>query len=820
VTLGTPLRKAVRDLQQERARTLLVALAIALGIAGFGAVLSSYAVLTREMNSAYLATNPASFTIDTDRVDARLLEALVRREGVGAVEARRTLRARIRARPGDWRGLVLFVLPDFRNLRISTLVPQRGAWPPGPGELLIERDAFQVIGASVGDTVTVRTTEGEEATLRVGGSVHDVGQAQARMEQLAYGYATPEALVRLGQEPYLDQLKVVVSGDRNDEARVRRVAADVRHWLEDNGHPVRNVVVPPPGKHPHADIMGLLLLAQSSFGLLALGLSGILVVHLVTALMAAQTRQIGVMKAVGGSEWQIARLYLAQALALGGLAVLLAIPAGAVGGRAISRAMAVFLNFDVRSFAVPAWVYLLEIAVGLAAPLAAAAWPVLRGSAISVRDALADTGVRAPGFGEDALDRALAGVRGLSRPVLLSVRNAFRRRGRMALSLLTLGTAGVFFMSALNVRASMVHTLDRMFEAMRFDVVVAFATPQPLAAIERAAGATAGVERVEGWIATEASLVRPVDSAAATGAEPQAAASVHGAPAAASDRFSVLALPADSSLLELRTREGRGLRGAGGNAIVVNTRLAALEPAFAVGREVTLRMGHGTTTWRVVGQAFEPFAPATAYVSRERLEELAGGHLSGTTNSVRVALSPDARRDALAMTAVKAELEARLAREGLRPASLASKGERRVGFDEHMRMIYVLLVVVSSILGAVGALGLATATSLDVTERRRELGVLRAIGAAPAAIALLLVAESAFVALLGWALAALVAWPTSRLVGNALVHAMLRTGVDFAVEPLGPAVWLAVSLSLAALASVFPAWRAARLSVREALSHE
>ena len=158
--LRTPLLKAVRDLERERGRTLLVVLAIALGIAGFGAVLSSYAVLTRELNLAYLATNPASATIDTDRVDAALLDALRRQAGVADVEARRSLQARIRARPGDWRGLVLFVVPDFGGSRISTLVPQQGAWPPAPGELLIERDALQVVHASLGDSVTIRTTEG------------------------------------------------------------------------------------------------------------------------------------------------------------------------------------------------------------------------------------------------------------------------------------------------------------------------------------------------------------------------------------------------------------------------------------------------------------------------------------------------------------------------------------------------------------------------------------------------------------------------------------------------------------------------------------
>jgi ABC-type antimicrobial peptide transport system permease subunit len=48
--------------------------------------------------------------------------------------------------------------------------------------------------------------------------------------------------------------------------------------------------------------MGILLLAMSSFGLFVLVLSGILVINLLTAMMASQVRQIGVMKAIGGTR--------------------------------------------------------------------------------------------------------------------------------------------------------------------------------------------------------------------------------------------------------------------------------------------------------------------------------------------------------------------------------------------------------------------------------------------------------------------------------------------------------------------------------------
>src|SRR5207302_1315258 len=100
-------------------------------------------------------------------------------------------------------------------------------------------------------------------------------------------------------------VKLVVSGDALNERHIESVVADAQKTIESRGHPVTRIDIPTPGKHPHADIMGLLLLSLSSFGLFVLILSGVIVVNLLTALMAAQIRQIGIMKAIGGTRWQI-----------------------------------------------------------------------------------------------------------------------------------------------------------------------------------------------------------------------------------------------------------------------------------------------------------------------------------------------------------------------------------------------------------------------------------------------------------------------------------------------------------------------------------
>jgi len=779
--MTTLWRKAIRDFWQERARTTLVVLAIALGISAFAAVLSSYAILTRELDRGYLETNPASAVLRVDSIDNELVKAILQNPEVSDAEPRRTISGQIKAGPVQWRNLILFVVEDYGNIRVSKLVPESGAWPPATGEILIERDAFQVAKINVGDAVTVKTANGVETPLVISGSVHDVGQAQARMENIVYGYINLATLVQLGEEPHFDQLNILVAQNRFDEDHIRRVASDVEKLIEGRGHDVRRVEIPRPGKHPHSDLMGILLLAMSSFGLFVLVLSGILVINLLTAMMASQVRQIGVMKAIGGTRRQVARIYFSQALFLGIAAVIVSIPLGILGSRALCQYMAMFLNFDINSFAVPIWVYLLVALIGVIAPLLAAAYPVWRGTSTPVRVALADFGLSQTNFGAGAFDRALTRIGGTFSLIAFAIRNSFRRRARLVLTLLTLAAGGLFFLSALNVRASMVNTLDRMFAARKFDLSVSFAKPYEFEKIQKAVSNTAGVKRAEGWFTGEGSV--------------------------GERRFNVVALPADTQLLDFNIIEGRKLTPQDTDAIVINNSLAGREPTMRVGETVALRIGAEEKAWRVVGIAREAFAPSpVGYIP-----------LTGMVNSLRLALD---NADPDAIGALKTELDRNLEAEGIRARGSSTKSENRFGFDQHMVMIYMFLIVMSAIVGGVGGLGLMTTMSLNVLERRREMGVMRALGATPRIVWLMIVAEGVVIGVLSWAIAALLAWPVSKAIGDSLVGVMFHSRLDFTFEPLGLVIWMLVSIGLSAVASFLPAWKASRVTVREALAYE
>jgi putative ABC transport system permease protein len=150
--------------------------------------------------------------------------------------------------------------------------------------------------------------------------------------------------------------------------------------------------------------------------------------------------------------------------------------------------------------------------------------------------------------------------------------------------------------------------------------------------------------------------------------------------------------------------------------------------------------------------------------------------------------------------------------------------DARYAFDQHMLMIYVFLIVVAVVLAAVGALGLMTTTSLNVVDRRRELGVLRAIGGSPAMVGGIVVLEALVVALLAWVLGVTLAWPITAGLGKLMSGLMalikMRGGLIVSLSPIGVAGWLGISTTIAIVSSLVPAISASRRSIREAVSYE
>ncbi len=791
---STRWRKAFRDLWINKTRTVLVVLSIAIGIIGVSSILTSYSILTREMNRNYMDTNPASAVLYVEGIDDDLVQSIQGRPEIAEAEARRTVVARYQMGTNEWISIYLFVIDDFDDLRVNTFYPERGDWIPAADEILIERSALQLIQQDVGDVAVIKTAGGAPQSLTITGIVHDPGQAPSWMEGFAYGYITTDGLAQLGEAPVFNELRIVTAEDAMNQESNRLTANSLRAGLESDGYTVSRIKIPVPGEHPHNDQMMTLLFILETFGVLALLLSGMLVTTMISALIEQQMRQIGVMKTVGARRKQIAGIYLGTVTILGLVALSIAIPLGAWGGRAYADFAASTLNFEIASYRVDGWVYLVQIAAALLIPIIGAAFPVYKGSRITVREAISAVGVNANAIGIRPIDALLGRVQGLGRTLLLSLRNTFRRQGRLALALLSLAVGGAVFMVALNVGASWKKTIEAEFNSRGFDAMIRLKQPYSVERLESVLDDLPGVVTVETWGEAETSLIY-----------------LNGDN---SNPFRMIGLPPETPMVALPLMEGRWLQPGDENALVVTHMLVDHEPSLTVGNEVDIELNGQVTTWTVVG-IVRQIGPNIAYANQDYFVPLVG--LEGQTNNVTVVTD---NRSATGQAQALQTMEAALLDAGVGVAAAGTSQTGRQVLVDHLYIIVTLLMIMAILVAAVSGLGLASMMSLNVLERRREIGVMRAVGAKSMKVLQIILGEGIFIGLLSWGLAILISLPLTRLIGNVTGNLFIEAPLVIAYSGSGVGIWLGIVLVLTAIASSLPAVSATEIPVHEVLAYE
>ena len=141
-------------------------------------------------------------------------------------------------------------------------------------------------------------------------------------------------------------------------------------------------------------------------------------------------------------------------------------------------------------------------------------------------------------------------------------------------------------------------------------------------------------------------------------------------------------------------------------------------------------------------------------------------------------------------------------------------------FTSAFDIILLVLVVMAGLLAIVGALSLTGTMGMNVLERTREIGVLRAVGAANSAVRKVVVVEGIVVGLMSWVFATLLSAPVGRVLAGAVVESVLKAQANFQYSVVGVIIWLAIVVVIGILSSLGPARNAVSLSVREVLDYE
>ncbi|WP_426105989.1 ABC transporter permease [Massilia sp. TSP1-1-2] len=793
--------KLLRDAQATPGRIALMVLAIAAGVCGMATMLSSYTILSRETTRNYLDTNPPSATMQLDRIDAPLMAAVRRFPGIADAQASSIVGAAVQV-GAAWLPLTIFVVDDFSALRINTVYREAGAWPPPPATLLLERDVLPMMGARIGAPLKVRTADGVQYALAISGTLHDPALPPASRGSTVYAYATAATVAGMGLDGDLRQLKLKVRDRPFDIEAIEASVAPLALWLQSQGRSVEQIRIPPPGQHPHQKVMSSITFMLLIFSGIACVLSAMLTATMLGSMLAQQTRQIGVMKTIGARTTQIAVLYLSMVLMIGLLATALGTWAGLAAGRAFSAVvLRQILNFTMFSDALPWSSYLLLAATGVLVPLLLATVPIWQASQMTVLAAITDFGSARQDYPVRA--RWLNLLPWLDRNLLMALRNSFRRRSRLLFILALLAMAGAMFVSSLNVRkASQQHLVEAALER-HYDMEIALNRFEAIDAVCAIIGAVPGVAQVEPWNSSATSKAR-ADGLEIERVYPDG---VHGS-------LSMAAPPLSSTMLKLSMREGHWLRADQPGTVVLNSAALDFFPHVKVGDDISLASHGKVARLRLVGIARQAMAAATAYVTPASYADLAGQ--AGRASTYRVVMRS---HDERSIAVVTAAVEKALAQNRIGTRISITEVMLRKDSDGHFDLLIAGLLFISVLMALVGSVGLGSAMSSSVSERSREFGIMRCIGARSGVVLRNIVCEGVFIALLSLPLAILLALPISAAIGTFLGEMLFGVAFPLALSAKAVLIWIGLVLAGAVIASAVPAWKASRFTIQQSLSH-
>jgi putative ABC transport system permease protein len=802
VNLSPRWKKIVSDTWGHKTRSILVIASITIGLFAVGLITSMQIIINQDMAAGYEALDPANIQLRVSPFDQDLVDSLANVDGVRQAEGAAEYTLRYHNGEAAWQELAITARPDIAEQDINRVEVIEGVWPPQDRQVAVDRQKAREMPGGVGASLEVELPCGKIRQMAISSIIHDqtIGSGGGNsFVAPAQAYITLETLPWLELPEKMNRLYVTVEGDGHDRAHLQEIADQVVEQVEGSGAVVYSTAVRASNDHPNRVYVQAVSAVLVVLGFLVMFLSAFLITNTLAAVLNQQTNQIGIMKTIGARRGQIIRLYTWMIFIYGLVAFLIALPLSAWAAYAASGVFARAANFGLQGFRVVPLVVLVELLMALIIPQLAGIVPILNGTRISVVEALSGISQAHPQLGKNWLDRRIESIRGLSRPTLLSLRNTFRRKGRLLLTLVTLTLGGAIFIGTFNTQASLNDFVAQISRYFLADVNLSLKGPARIDELAQLVKEVPGVKDVEGWASASGVLVREDGSNG--------------------EGVGILAPPADSKLVDPVLLEGRWVQPGDQAAIAVNERFRESYPDLRVGDTIRMDIGGSKRDLRVVGfyQLSGKSSGYLAYTTYEYLSAL--NHQANRANSFRItAESPDLtleEQDALGRA-----IEAQLAKNGFEVAQVEAGKSLTATAARGLNILTGFLVGMATLIAIVGSIGLAGTVSLNVLERTREIGIVRAIGASDRAVMVLVMVEGVLIGLMSWVLGVLLSFPISSVMSNAINLALFGAPASFIVSPVGYALWLAIVLVLSALASIAPARSATRLTIREVLSYE
>ncbi|MBX5443565.1 ABC transporter permease [Sphaerobacter sp.] len=776
------LTKALRDIQRRPLRTLLTTLGVLLGVAGVVAISYTGRSLADAQRETYANTRQPDITAFAAQLSPTLVDLIGRRDNVVAVDTQAVQITR--ASTGDrWVNTRLVGVADFTNMRLDAVQLVSGRFP-GPGEIAFDASATKLIDVEVGDLVALQPTPASPINYaRVSGFVRAPATIDASILNQATAYMPARDVRQILGRRYDNYLLVRVA----EPQRASETADQIRAFLDKRGVTSSNFTVRDPNVFTGSRELGTLLLLLEVFSVVGALLSTFLVANTIAAIMVEETRQVGIIKALGGTRWAAMRPYLFFALTIGITGAVLGWVIGLVGGQLLTGYLAGLAGLVLPGFSPALRELVLALLVGIGVTLGAAVLPAALATRQAVAELLAQRGVVAD-FHRGITQSLTGSLARVGIVATMGLRNLARRPARAWVTLTVVAVAVAAFLGTQAVSRSVTLTVDHLYDLYGADGWIFFnrpVRPEFATTLEQ----HPDVRQAEPWANATASI--------------------------GSVRTDVWGMPRNTDIYTPRVIAGTWLRPANPTGAVLTSNLARAIGA-SVGDVLTLDIGDRSSLVQVLGIVDDESTYLGAATTGKVFLDVADAQrIIGSGGRATVfALTLQSSQPA-AVDASLTRLEERFRQYA--PVTLAmyqDQASSRRAIDILTVMLNAMVIIVS----AVGLAGIVNTLLINLTERRREYGILRAIGATGRHLVRLVMSEALGLTAAGCAVGVAVGYPLARY----LVHltGTQLFGLEFHLGPVTIAATILVALIATAAVSTAPGLLASRIRPIQVLRYE
>ena len=784
------VKKSVTDLTRRKARTVFTVLTLAIAVASVG-IFAIPSLMNTAMQKEVQANRLPDLTLNLKplALTQAQLAALRRLPNVAAADGRSYFQTRV------WIGerrvkAAIVAAPSYRNQSVDVVSVVSGRPPSGLSVLSdVQNDKQGRFSGGEGSTIRIVGVGDRVVTVPVSGVARNmIGDQAAIGLDAVVLYSTPALLARLGAETGYSSLEFRLA-DTSKAAADRTVAA-ARGYLKANTSFTGFSNLPElrkQGSYPGKDLFDQLASIMNVFTVLALLAGLVLIANTMTTLIGEQRREIGMMKAIGGTRRQIRRVYLLTALLLGAAGSVIGVGLGLLVANAVVRFFGSSFFAISPGFEVSLPVVAASIVVGLVAPPLAALPAIRRGSRIPIREGLEE--VPALQGGQAVLDRALRRLSFLPRTAQIGVRSVTRRGRRSVTTVAQIALAVGTLLAVLALINSVTATTNAVWNQARWDIELDTTVGTQLdTRADRLIRTTPGVARAQPVLTN---LIKFDGKDAFLNGYP-------GRP-----------------LFETPISHGRWFSSQEANAhasVAVIASNLARTTGTHVGDNVTLQTGAGPKSFRVVGETSTQWNNGTAfYVPLQTMQSLLG------IDTVNAYLVQTASSNHGVIDRTTTRLEDRLAAAGYGVGTQVKYSGQRANVSQN-KAISMAIGVLGLLIVAISMVGLVNAITMSVLERTREIGVLRCIGARAREIRRIFAAEGLTVSLAGWLLGIPVGYGLARMFSWLMLEVI---GIDFGFTfpPLNLLIALIGTVLIALLIMRLPLRRAVRLKPGDAIRY-